>query len=117
MAAKFVNEMAAKKRKAEVPVTMVNKDMVDLLHQFDKEVQQQQQQQQAGSVAETSSNDTTIQKIFQLEQDINNIRAFLEKKKQKITLADINMKLDTILSAVLNQNGYGYVLASTSEEK
>ena len=108
---------ASRKRKAEADqVVMIvnnnnNEEMVELLNQFDKEAQQM------GLVAETASSNGDIQQILtNIEQNMNIIRSCLEpKKEQKNKPSDINRKLDTIL-VILNQNGYGYVLASTNEQ-
>ena len=98
-----------KKRKLEATAVATSKnDMVNLLHQFDKEVQRQ-------TAVELTDNDTVQKSLHQLEEDMNTIRGCLEKKRAKITLVDINTKLDTIL-AILNQNGFGYDLASTNEQ-
>ena len=93
-----------KKRKIEIPVTTSKNDMIDLLHQFNKEVQ----------TVELTDSDTIQQSLHHLEEDMNTIRVCLEKKRRKITLVEINTKLDTIL-AILSQHGFSYDLASTSE--
>ena len=80
--------------------------MVNLLHQFEKEVQQP-------TVVKLTDSDTIQKSLHQLE--MNTIRSCLEKKRAKITSVDINTKLNIILT-ILNQNGFGYGLASTNEQ-
>ena len=69
--------MESSKRKHTVPVT---EEMQGLLDQF-----------------ETKSIQTSLN---QLEQDVTTIKTSLEKKKPKISLADLNAKIDIILEYI-----------------
>ena len=69
--------MESSKRKHTVPVT---EEMQGLLDQF-----------------ETKSIQTSLN---QLEQDVTTIKTSLEKKKPKISLADLSAKIDIILDYI-----------------
>ena len=69
--------MESSKRKHTVPVT---EEMQGLLDQF-----------------ETKSIQTSLN---QLEQDVTTIKTSLEKKKPKISLADLSAKIDIILEHI-----------------
>ena len=69
--------MESSKRKHSVPVT---EEMQGLLDQF-----------------ETKSIQTSLN---QLEQDVTTIKTSLEKKKPKVSLADLSAKIDIILEYI-----------------
>ena len=71
------NKMESSKRKHSVPVT---EEMQGLLDQF-----------------ETKSIQTSLN---QLEQDVTPIKTSLEKKKPKVSLADLSAKIDIILEYI-----------------
>ena len=89
--------MAAKKIKFDDCMTTVannsNKEMLELLDRFEKGIIPPVPNP-AKSVEET---------LIQMENDLTNIRCCLENKTKKLSLKDIDKKLDTILQILANR--------------
>ena len=89
--------MTAKKIKFDDCMTTVannsNKEMLELLDRFEKGIIPPVPNP-AKSVEET---------LIQIENDLTNIRCCLENKPKKLSLKDIDKKLDTILQILANR--------------
>ena len=89
--------MTTKKIKFDDCITTVtnnsNKEMLELLDRFEKD-----------NISSVPSQTKSVEEtLIQMENDITNIRSCLENKPKKLSLKDVDKKLDTILQILTNR--------------
>lgn len=92
--------MEAKRVKYDIPKKEMSQDMSDFLVQFEKEAQRGEEIREVQGEETRDINQT----LHHLEEGITSIRYCLEKPKKRVTLNEVNQKVDKILEILNSWN-------------